>query len=169
MTQPNLDVHVMDGRTYLWRTRERYDVIAVDAYRLPYIPWHLTTVEFFRQVRRHLTPEGVVAINVGHTPDDWRLVAIMVATMREAFPSVHTIDVPDTFNAILVGTVQPTTVEDFEANLDLLKDKRLHAVGLSARRNLRAIPPGDRVFTDDRAPVEQLTNALALRYILQMQ
>ncbi len=169
MTQPNLDVHVMDGRTYLWRTGERYDVIAVDAYRLPYIPWHLTTVEFFYQVRRHLTSEGVVAINVGHTPDDWRLVEIMVATMREVFPTVHTIDVPDTFNAILVGTVQPTTVEDFEANLALLKDKRLHAIGVSALHNLRAITPSDRVFTDDRAPVEQLTNALALRYILQMQ
>jgi spermidine synthase len=169
MTQPNLDVHVMDGRTYLWRTRTRYDVIAVDAYRLPYIPWHLTTVEFFRQVRRHLTPEGVVAINVGHTPDDWRLVAVMVATMREVFPSVHAIDVPETFNAILVGSVQPTTADNLAANLDLLKDKRLHAVGVSALHNLRAITPSDRVFTDDRAPVEQLTNTLALRYILRMQ
>jgi spermidine synthase len=169
MTQPHLDVHVMDGRTYLWRTKKRYDVIAVDAYRLPYIPWHLTTVEFFRQVRQHLTPEGVVAINVGHTPDDWRLVEIMVATMGEVFPSVHTIDVPETFNAILVGTVQRTTVDDFAANLALLKDKRLHAVGVSALHNLRDITHSARVFTDDRAPVEQLTNALALRYILQMQ
>jgi spermidine synthase len=94
MTQPNLTVAIADGRTYLTQTTEQYDVVAVDAYRLPYIPWHLTTVEFFQQVREHLTAEGVVAINVGHTPgvngapDDWRLVDAMVATMRQVYPSV---------------------------------------------------------------------------------
>ena len=32
---------------------ELYGVIAVDAYRPPYIPWHLTTREFFELVREH--------------------------------------------------------------------------------------------------------------------
>jgi len=69
MTQPNLTAYATDGRTFLTQTTRRYDVVAVDAYRLPYIPWHLTTVEFFAEVRAHLTEKGVVAINVGHTPD----------------------------------------------------------------------------------------------------
>ena len=30
---------------------KRYLVIAIDAYRPPYIPWHLTTVEFFSEAR----------------------------------------------------------------------------------------------------------------------
>jgi len=169
MTEPNLNVHIADGRTFLYQTERRYDVVAVDAYRLPYIPWHMTTVEFFQQVRAHLTDAGVVAINVGHTPDDWRMVQAMVTTMRQVFPAVHTIAVPDTFNAIVVATVQPTTPENVEANLELLEDRRLRAVAISALRNLRKIDSGTLVFSDDHAPVEQLTNALALRYILDRQ
>ncbi len=166
MTQPNLDVHVTDGRYFLRQSKARYDVVAVDAYRLPYIPWHLTTVEFFEEVRAHLTEEGVVAINVGHTPGDWRLVAAMVATMRQVYPSVHVIDVPTSFNAIVVATVQPTTSEALADNLPLLTDARLRSVAQSAHENLHTVPASDLIFTDDHAPIEQLTHDLAVRYLL---
>jgi predicted membrane-bound spermidine synthase len=46
---PSLRVYAEDGRYGLNRLDERYSVIAIDAYRPPYIPWHLTTVEFFRR------------------------------------------------------------------------------------------------------------------------
>jgi spermidine synthase len=166
MTQPNLRVHVTDGRAFLAQTSQHYDVVAVDAYRLPYIPWHLTTVEFFRQVRAHLTSEGVVSINVGHTPDDWRLVAAMVATLRRVFPSVHVIDVPESFNAIVVATVQTTTPQHLADNLPQLSDPRLRTVAQRALAHGREVPASDVVFTDDRAPVERLTHDLALRYVL---
>ena len=65
MNQPNLNVVVADGRYYLAHSDQRYTVVGIDAYKLPYIPPHLATVEFFRQVRDHLTTDGVVAINVG--------------------------------------------------------------------------------------------------------
>ncbi len=166
MTQPNLDVHVTDGRTFLLRSGARYDVVAVDAYRLPYIPWHLTTVEFFAQVRAHLTPGGVVAINVGRTPGDWRMVSAMVATMERVFPSVHVVAVPGTLNAIVVATIQESRSENLAANLPLLADPALATVAGRALEQVRDVPPSQIVFTDDRAPVEQLTNDLALRYVL---
>ncbi len=169
MTQPNLTAYAADGRAFLAQTARRYDVIAVDAYRLPYIPWHLTTVEFFAEARARLTEKGVVAINVGHTlgagGGDWRLVEAMVATMRQVFPSVHVIEVPDSFNAIVIATAKPTTAQNLADNLPLLADARLRTVAEWALANLREIAPGDLVFTDDRAPVEQLTHDLALRYI----
>jgi predicted membrane-bound spermidine synthase len=171
MTMDNLDVHVADGRTYLLQSETRYDVAAIDAYRLPYIPWHLTTVEFFAAIRAHLTPEGVVAINVGHLPasegdGDWRLVDAMVNTMRRVYPSVHVIDVPGSFNAIVVATAQPTDAANLVENLPLLDDPRLRHLADRARANLRTPEESAIVFTDDRAPVEQLTHALALRYML---
>ena len=129
MTQPNLDTHATDGRYFLNQTHDRYDVVAVDAYRLPYIPWHRTTVEFFQEVRDHLTDEGVIGINVGHTPDDWRLVEALAATMRQVYPSVHIIAVPNTFNAILIATVQPTSPENLTENLALMDNEQLHTVG----------------------------------------
>ncbi len=171
MTQPNLTAYAADGRAFLTQTERSYDVVAVDAYRLPYIPWHLTTVEFFAEVRAHLTEAGVVAINVGHTPGrgsdgDWRLVEAMVATMRQVYPSVYVIEVPGSFNAIVVATAQPTTARNLADNLPLLADARLRVVAERALANLRDVAPTGIVFTDDHAPVEQLTHDLALRYIL---
>jgi spermidine synthase len=166
MNQPNLDAYAADGRAFLQRTDERYDVVAVDAYRLPYIPWHLTTVEFFAEIAAHLTDEGVVAINVGHTPDDWRLVKAMVATMEQVFPTTHVISVPMTFNAIVVATSQPTTAQNLEANLTHLDDARLRTVAERVTSNLVEVEPRPPIFTDDRAPVELLTDALVLNYVL---
>ncbi|MBN1872862.1 MAG: fused MFS/spermidine synthase [Anaerolineae bacterium] len=166
MTQPNLHVHIADGRYFLRQTNQKYDVVAVDAYRLPYIPWHLTTMEFFQQVSSHLTPTGVVAINVGHTPDDWRLVAAMAATMRTVYPSVHVIAVPGTLNALVIATVQTTTSQNLAQNLNELEHPHLKAIARRALENLQTLAPSTLIFTDDCAPVEQLTNDLALRYLL---
>jgi len=166
MTQPNLNAIAADGRYFLQETEARYDVVAVDAYRLPYIPWHLTTVEFFQEIRACLTAEGVVAINVGHTPEDWRLVEALVATMEQVYPSVHIISVPDTFNAIVVATVQPTSAENLRLNLAGLDNARLEATAQRAYANLTEVGASTLIFTDDRAPVELLTDVLVLQYVL---
>ena len=165
MDEPNLRVHIGDGRTYLHTSQEQYDLIAVDAYRLPYIPWHLTTVEFFREVAAHLDEGGVVAVNVGHTPDDWRLVGAMAATMAEVFPAVHAIAVPGTFNAIVIGSMQPTDWEDFLANSSALPPA-LQPVAAEAYRHRLELPSSTTIFTDDRAPVEALTHRLIVDYLL---
>ena len=167
MNEPNLNVIPSDGRYALAHSMDQYDIIGIDAYRLPYIPWHLTTREFFEQARTHLTEDGVVVVNVGHTEDDFRMVEAMVATLQTVFPSVHVIGVPDTFNAILVATVKPSSPDNLRANLPLLKQPLLHDVALDALKNLQPAQAGEIVFTDDKAPVEQLTNAIVLRFLLQ--
>jgi hypothetical protein len=173
MTMPNLNAIAADGRTFLLGSDHRYSLVAVDAYRLPYIPWHLTTVEFFKAVRDHLREDGVVAINVGHAPGtggeaggDWRLVDAMVNTMRQVYPSVHVIAIPGSFNAIVAATVQETTPDNLAANLPLLDDPRLALLARRSLDNLRTPAPSALIFTDDRAPVERLTHAVALRYVL---
>ena len=55
---PNLRVVADDGRPYLQLTDDRYDVIVVDAYHQPYIPFYLATKEFFALVRERLNPGG---------------------------------------------------------------------------------------------------------------
>ncbi|MFC2037221.1 spermidine synthase, partial [Chloroflexota bacterium] len=60
MNEPNLNAVAQDGRYFLTNSSRTYDVIAIDAYRPPYIPFHLTTREFFALVREHLTENGVV-------------------------------------------------------------------------------------------------------------
>jgi len=168
MNEPNLNVIVADGRYALAHSNRRYTVVGVDAYRLPYIPPHLTTVEFFRQVRDHLTADGVVAINVGHTPEDYRLVEAMQATLLQVFPSVHVIDVPNSFNAVVVATVQPSEAGNLLANLPGLEgDEFLHPTAVQAAINLRPTQPGKVIFTDDSAAVEWMTNGLVFDFVLK--
>ena len=105
---PNLSAYAGDGRFLLNQMDGAYTVIGIDAYRPPYIPWHLTTVEFFSEVKARLRSDGVVAINVGRTDTDRRLVDALSQTLGTVFPSVHAMDVPQSFNTILVATVQVT-------------------------------------------------------------
>ncbi|HEY6072414.1 MAG TPA: fused MFS/spermidine synthase, partial [Anaerolineales bacterium] len=58
MNMPNLNVHVEDGRLGLEQSPELYDIIAVDAYRPPYIPPQMTTREFFQICADRLTDKG---------------------------------------------------------------------------------------------------------------
>ena len=83
---PRLHVVTADGRPYLAGTDKRYDIIAVDAYHQPYIPFYLATEEFFRLVRDHLAPGGAVALNVAAVPGDERLSDALGTTMLTAVP-----------------------------------------------------------------------------------
>jgi len=171
MTEPNLNAIAADGRYGLQHSPHKYSVIAVDAYRLPYIPWHLTTKEFFQEISNHLTSDGIVAINVGRTFDDRRLIEAMSGTLKSVFPSVHLVDVPNTFNSILYASKQPTTYENLFENYAYHKENGADPVLLNVLENtilnLQPVPDSEIVFTDDRAPIEQLTDSIAIRFILR--
>lgn len=168
-SMPNLAVYAEDGRYILNRLDERYSVIAIDAYRPPYIPWHLTTVEFFQEVREHLLPDGVVAINVGRTNDDRRLVDAMTRTLSAVYPTVHAIDVPRSFNTILVATMQPTLPINLLDNLNGLDADAPQMLRDIIQLSINALVPAvssDVIFTDDRAPLETMVDSLTLNFLL---
>lgn len=169
MNQPNLNVVVADGRWALANSPRRYAVIGVDAYRLPYIPWHLTTKEFFEEARAHLTEDGVVVINVGRTFTDRRLIDALAGTLRSVFPSVYVVDVPDSFNSLLYATRQPTRLENLIANRHQLPANAhplLRDVLDRALANVQPTPDSAIIFTDDWAPIEQWTNAVVIDFFL---
>ncbi len=171
MTQPNLNAIALDGRWGLAHSEQTYSLIEIDAYRPPYIPWHLTTVEFFSEARAHLTSDGVLAINVGRAPEDRRLIDTLVATLQEVFASVHVMDVPNTFNSLVYATVQPTSFADLQANFDrLLAEPDTHPLLLASMQitlgNQQPTPSGGQVLTDERAPIEWIVNSMVLRFVL---
>jgi spermidine synthase len=165
MTQPNLNVIVGDGRAAIANSPQRYDVIALDAFRVPYIPWHLTTREFMQELRDHLTPDGVIAINVGRTRTDYQMVDAMAKTAAEVFPSVHVIDVAGSFNSIVYATSQPTSLENLHANLNAMPAQSVRDIAEKALARVRPLNPNALTFTDDRAPVERLTNEIMLSFL----
>ena len=166
---PSLTTYAQDGRYMLNHLDKHYSLIAIDAYRPPYIPWHLTTVEFFDEVRAHLTENGVVAINVGRTNTDRRLVDALTSTLLKVYPSVHAIDVPLSFNTILVATTQPTDDQNLAANLAALHPDANAFLRDSLTWGVRQLVPihtSSTVFTDDRAPVETLVDSLVVSFLL---
>lgn len=172
MREPNLNAIPEDGRWGLEHSPYLYSVIAIDAYRPPYIPWHLTTKEFFRSVHSRLEPSGALAINVWRTPQDRRLVDAMAATIGEVFPSVHVVDVPDTFNSVIFATVKQTGDANLLENLRMLNAaENTHPLLLDALTvaavNAKPTPQGGVIFTDDLAPVERIANSIVLRFVLQ--
>ncbi|GAB4474320.1 MAG: fused MFS/spermidine synthase [Anaerolineales bacterium] len=170
MNMPNLNAIAQDGRWGIAHSPYRYQLIAVDAYRPPYIPWHLTTLEFFQILQEHLSEDGVVAINVGRAPHDRRLIDGFVGTLGVIFPSIYIMDLPDTFNSIIYATKSPTRVENFYQNLlAFYQDKDVHPLLIEVMQQYviyqQAVPQSKVVFTDDRAPIEWMTNQLMLQFL----
>ena len=158
---------VEDGRYWLATDHHKYDVIVMDAYRQPYIPFHLTTREFFPLARDHLKPGGVAVVNAGRTPTDYRLVAAVASTMRPVFDDVFLLDVPSYSNTLVYGTTEPVTRSDVEHNLGLAREPLVREVAESAAAtgDIRPSPYRGQVFTDDLAPVEQLIDSIILGFI----
>ena len=170
MTGDNLQPIAQDGRWGLVHSGKDYSIISIDAYRPPYIPWHLTTREFFEIVFDHLDSQGAMVLNVGRAPEDEKLLAGLVATIQTVFPSVYVMDVPATYNSIIYATVQPTEVQNLEENLRLLYESDMPDSTLVqsikiALRNMRPLPEGGQVFTDNKAPIEWITNQMVLNNV----
>jgi spermidine synthase len=170
MNEPNLRVYIADGRPFMRTTSATYDVVAIDAFQQPYIPFQLTTVEFFQEVRAHLSRHGVVCINAGHTRTDFRLIQALVNTLARVFPSVYTFNVPGTFNTEIMATASRTSLATLQSNLaSVPSDSLLNTVAQEVLPVAQVAhpQPGGLYFTDDRAPVEQVIDQLLLDYVQQ--
>lgn len=170
MTMPNLNVIVQDGRWGLEHSNRKYQVISVDAYRPPYIPYHLTTTEFFEIVHSKLTDDGVLVINIGRSTTDRRLINCLASTIKQVFPTIYVIDIPNTFNSILYATIQPTEMANLIQNYDyLVTSGTANPLLITALQvaivGMQNAPEPGLVFTDDRAPVEWITNDIILSYL----
>ena len=158
---------VSDARYWLDTRAGSYDVVVLDAYRQPYIPFQLTTKEFFEQVREHLATGGVAAVNVGRTATDYRLVDALASTMAAVYPSVYLIDDPSSDNTLVFGTTSPLTVDEVTRNLQAISSPvaAQAAQNVLAFGKLRISPYHGQVFTDDLAPVERLIDEIIFSYV----
>jgi len=145
---------VADGRAFLMRDPGTWDVILIDAYRGPFVPFHLLTKEFYALVKSRLTPGGVVVQNVEpHT----MLFDSAAATLNAVFPSVDLYD--GRGNVIAVGYDRPSLRQ-----AELLELASAAQERYQMRYDLRTLvkdrrvlgEPTGKILTDDFAPVETL-------------
>jgi spermidine synthase len=162
MNNPRLHLYHEDARPFLRRIDARYDVISVDAYRQPYIPFYLTTVEFFENVRDRLRPHGVVIVNAGHPEGQNDLEKVLTATMREVFPHLMRDPIEDT-NTLIVASEAPLSASRVREAADRLP-AALRGTALAAAARLGPPLEGGDVYTDDKAPVEWLIDKSIVDY-----
>jgi len=157
-----LTVYSEDARPWLRRAGGGYDVIMVDAYRQPYIPFYLATTEFFELVRDRLAPGGLVVVNAGHPEGNDDLEQVLGRTMSEIFPTVLRDPIEST-NTLLIGSAAPASAQNLtraarRLPLELRSVARIEAARIGPRL------AGGAVYTDDRAPVEWLIDRSILGY-----
>jgi spermidine synthase len=148
-----LTVHNEDARPWLRGTDQRYDLIVVDAYRQPYIPFYLTTKEFFQLVADRLTPDGIVVVNVGHPRDDEEFERSLGATMASVLPTVIR-DPAEQTNTLLIGSTGPLSTQRLAHASRTRLHGNLEKLGEIDAARITPRLPGGTVLTDDRAPVE---------------
>lgn len=164
-------VHVADARTFLRSTDARYDIIWLDVFARHLIPFHLTTQEFFQEVRLHLANDGVLAVNLassGGGPDRQRASAV-VGTLRTVFPLIESFGVkgpwrttqqPQAENLIFFAgpsVADMATPAFLERISDLIAQRRLPARVPEFLISRHAFEwPYGLVLTDDYAPYDLL-------------
>jgi spermidine synthase len=162
LRNPRMRVFSEDARPWLEAADERYDVIMVDAYRQPYIPFYLTTREFFELTRERLAPGGITIVNVGHPEGGDELERVLGRTMAAAYPQVERYPIEATNTLLVAGA------DGFSAARLRRSAGRLPAdLRPLAREAADALAPrlrGGEVYTDDRAPVEWLIDDSLLDY-----
>src|SRR5690242_17770057 len=145
---------VSDGRAFLLKDNEKWDVIMIDAYRGPFVPFHLLTKEFYILVKSRLHPGGVVVQNIEPTT---MLFDSATATLKSVFPSVDLYDGGG--NVVAVGYEGPQLPQaELLARAAKVQERyklRYDPAKLAAERRVLTRPSG-KILTDDFAPVETM-------------
>ncbi len=154
-----MKVHVDDGRLFVKRTKKKYDWIILDAYQNDYIPFHLTTLEFLREVKSKLKENGVVVANITSSFRN-KFFDSMVMTYKKAFPHLSIFRGKTSGNFIFVATVG-SIMKDKE---NVVARARKIQSGRKFDINLEDVATryesssayewdGAKILTDDFAPV----------------
>lgn len=147
---PRLQLHAVDGRVFLQKSTETYDLIVIDAYTSnrygATIPPHLCTREFFQLAAAHLSENGLLHFHcyAGRlTP----LPRALFKTLREVFPTVEVFGETE-----LIASKSPLTI-DKTALAAAAPPLRSRILTMADTRPPTLDVP---LLTDDYAPVDTL-------------
>jgi spermidine synthase len=145
---------VSDGRAFLLKNTDKWDAILIDAYRGPFVPFHLLTREFYTLVKSRLNPGGVVVQNIEPST---MLFDSASATLKSVFPSVDLYDGGG--NVVAIGYDGPAIPQaELLARAAKAQERYKFKYDLSKLASVRRVltRPSGKILTDDFAPVETM-------------
>jgi spermidine synthase len=158
----NLTAVEEDARTFLARTRSRFDGVAVDVFRGPHVPFHCATREFFVLVKERLDAGGAVMMNVAVLSDRDRALTELLNTAASVFAEAWVWHPQGAHNRFVLATDSPGLRDRLVRNPappDLAEWRRDLVSGM----RLVSFDPSAPVFTDDRSPLDVYTDLLFVR------
>lgn len=161
-------IYAEDARPYLKRTDKKYDVVELDMFQGgPYVPFYVTTSEFYKLLKSRLEEDAVVVMNILALNEDKTLAASIVETLKDVFPSVYVVE--NYNNLIAFAFNRPTTLKQIKERLHI-KKLRYPTIAKTIDTtidHLLIMSPAPRahIFTDSKADVEKITFAMVERFI----
>jgi len=152
--------HEADGRIFIESAEDNWDIIITDTYSNQiYIPFHLTTLEYFQALRDHLNPGGIIAMNVNAINESSQLLASVGATVAEVFPYVYRVPVANDYNYMVIASDYPLHAPPPDSFPDW--NPWLQYTAQLFQPAFEPFPPGNgMILTDNRAPVEFMTDVM---------
>lgn len=156
----DVSVDVYDGRSYL-NTRispdKKYDVIMVDAYQDITIPFQMSTIEFFTQVKSHLKENGVMVVNMNmKSKQEGSINDYLCDTISSVFACIKKVPVNNGTNCEVFASDRTDLSESLLACLPSITNISLQAMMRTVANGLTDHVTNNRILTDDKAPVELL-------------
>jgi spermidine synthase len=148
---PRLELVAGDGRVYMARARETFDVVLIDAYQGTLVPFHLVTREYYEILKARLAPGGVIAQNIAPKVLD---APRMVATARQVFAHVDFYKAGNNFVLIAYDGAAKSDA-DLLVRAREVEGARAFRYPLAAMiaERVADVVSDEKPFTDDFAPV----------------
>lgn len=147
-----------DGRAYLQATKEKYDMIMIDAYQDITIPFQMSSKEFFTLVKSHLSNQGIMAVNMNmHSSSQNSINAYLSDTISSVFKSTYIADVDSSTNRELYACKNGHSfLGRLKQNKSCIQNQELSDLMTVVASELVEYKPTHHLLTDDQAPVELL-------------
>lgn len=142
-----------DGRTFVKQRDHKYDMVFLDAFKGGSVPYHLKTLEFYREIAQSLKEEGILVTNLygksnALKPRDRK-------TLEEVFQRVSFFEDVDRVATVCVAILKDTgaSLETLRKYTPNLPEKIQHNLSWLENMDMiedrSSIEPGGSVFKDD--------------------
>lgn len=161
---PKMNIYIMDGRVYVNRSKEKYDIIFMDVYNADNIPFQFTTVEFFRQIKKRLAEDGVFAVNLANLGNKG-FIAAELNTIFDVFNNCYVFTCKGNTNYVPIALRNNNvTLADLTKNAVSFNKQKKYGIDFEEILNTiikqeklqNLIGPSPIILTDDYAPVNLL-------------
>ncbi len=154
------NVFINDGRSFLSTPdAKQYDIILADAYQDITVPFHMSSQEFFKEVKSHLKPGGVLVVNVNMRSGEFTGVPEYLSnTVKSIFNKVYRVDLDVVTNSLLFASDDPEIMANYLANTGALISEYhdLRHISEYVGKNMQEMTEARLILTDDLAPVDIL-------------